>query len=160
MPIAIRDILSAVESHVAASGHVEQVMRFDPRNPDTYEPINPAQLGVNAAIWVQAVGVVPAASGLDVVTGKVDVTVQLYTRKDTPPLELVDPRMVEAVDALFAAYCGDFTLGGLVSWVDLLGAHGQALEARAGFLTEDETLYRIYRIELPLVLADVWAEVA
>ncbi len=111
-------------------------------------------------MWTQDLRPIPAVSGLAETAAKLDVTIQLAKRKDTPPLDLVDPQMVEALDALMAAYTGDFTLGGLVSWVDLLGAHGQPLQADAGFLTEDETLYRIYRINLPLVIAAMWTQAA
>jgi hypothetical protein len=57
-----------------------------------------------------------------------------------------------------AAYNGDFTLGGLVECVDLLGMTGQRLEARAGYLEQDRKIYRVMTITLPVIVAEAWEQ--
>jgi hypothetical protein len=68
--------------------------------------------------------------------------------------------MLAAVDDLCGAYCGDFTLGGLVRNVDIFGANGQSLDVRAGYLAQDGALQRVMTIWLPCIVNDLWEEVA
>jgi hypothetical protein len=68
--------------------------------------------------------------------------------------------MVRVIDALFTAYIGDFTLGGLVRNVDVRGADGAPLDGQAGYLKQDEVLYRVFTITLPVVVNDAWDEAA
>jgi hypothetical protein len=60
------------------------------------------------------------------------------------------------------AYSGDYTLGGQVVLVDLLGQASDAqLEARAGYLRPDDGLvYRALTITIPLVRDDLWTQEA
>jgi len=59
---------------------------------------------------------------------------------------------------MFGAYCGDFTLGGLVRQVDIRGAHGAGLSARAGYLEQDSAVFRVFTISVPLIVNDLWKE--
>jgi hypothetical protein len=59
-----------------------------------------------------------------------------------------------------AAYSGDFELGGNVRNVDLLGQASEGLTAQAGYLEQDGKLYRVMTINLPLIVNDVWNQVA
>ena len=158
MALDIRGILAAVESHAAASGRFDRVLRFEPEHPRGHEPTNMPGYGVTCAVWMQDITHVPALSGTNTSSVKVDVNLRLYRVMLADPLDLVDPEMVEAVDDLFTAYSGDFTLGGAVMMVDLLGAYGAGLAAQAGYLEQDEHMYRIYTITLPLVLADQYTQ--
>lgn len=143
-------ILQAAESHVAASGFFERVNRHEPKNA----PGN----GLTAAIWVQDVKPAAMASGLAVTAAVLVVNVRLYTNMLAEPQDLIDPNLVEATDALMNAYNGDFTLGGLVRNVDLLGQFGDGLSARAGYLEQDRKMFRVMTLNLPLVLNDVWEQ--
>jgi hypothetical protein len=44
--------------------------------------------------------------------------------------------------------------------VDLLGAHGIPLSARAGYDEQDSKMFRVMDINLPLVINDVWQQTA
>ncbi len=66
--------------------------------------------------------------------------------------------MVAAVDELLTQYSGDFTLGGQVRDVDLLGAHSPGLMAEAGYINQDGKLMRIMTITLPIVVNDLWVQ--
>ncbi len=108
-------------------------------------------------MWVD--GIRPLrASGLASVSAVVVFNVMLYQSTQMQPLDALDPEMVHAVDDLCTAYCGDFTLGGLARQVDIFGAHGQALDVRAGYLVQDGTRQRVMTITLPVVVNDLWTE--
>ncbi|MET0426658.1 MAG: hypothetical protein ABW046_22515 [Actinoplanes sp.] len=122
--------------------------------------------GSGVAWWcmVDTMGVYPAGSGLNAATGvlvyKVMVTLNTSTYE---PLDDVDPRVTQAADVLFRAYIGGFTLGGIVRNVDVFGAAGQRLVANAGWVTiggDGGGRYRAMIITLPLIINDLWTEVA
>lgn len=150
MTINIAGILDAVVSHALTLGLFERV--------NAYEATSPPGHGLTAAVWVQDVTPVPARSGLASTSIRAAFTVRIYTSMLQDPPDAIDPAMVQATDALMGAYSGDFTLGGVVANVDLLGAHGAPLRAQAGYVNMDGALYRIIDITLPMVINDVWEQ--
>jgi len=147
-----RSILDAVAGHALASGWFERVNRHEPKSK------NPATDGVTCSIWVQQLTPLGAASGLAVTSTRFEVTVRVYTSMLAEPQDEIDPRVLDAVDGLMGAYNGDFTLGGLVLEVDIFGAYGAPLEAKAGYLNQGGQLYRVLDVRLPLVVADLWPQ--
>lgn len=143
-------ILDAVVSHAAASGHFERV--------NSHEPKNAPGNGLTCAVWVQSVVPIPQASGLNSVTGRVLFNIRIYSNMLQEPEDGIDPEVIKALDTLFAAYCNDFALDGLVRNIDIMGAHGIQLTAQAGYETIGQTTYRIMTIQLPLVVNDLWSE--
>lgn len=152
MALDIVGITDAVVSHAMASGRFETVNGHEPMNA-------PSTGGLTAAVWADRVTPV-RSSGLDVLSVLLVFNVRLYTSAMQEPADAIDPDMLAAVDDLCAAYSGDFTLGGLVRQVDLLGIHGQPLDVRAGYLQQDGVLYRVMTIALPVIVNDLWEEVA
>lgn len=151
MAIDITGILDAVVSHAAASGHFETV--------NGHEPANAPGHGLTAAVWADRVTPV-RSSGLASLSVLLVFNVRVYTSAVQEPPDAIDPNLISAVDTLCAAYAGDFTLGGLVREVDLLGQHGQPLDVRAGYIQQDGQLYRVATISLPVVVNDLWTEAA
>lgn len=151
MTLNITGILDAVVSHAMASGHFEQV--------NEHEPINAPSLGLTAAVWADDIRPVPA-SGLDSTTVRLAFNLRLYTSTQSEPADAIDPRLITAVDDLCAAYVGDFTLGGLVKHVDIFGAHGIPLLVRAGYVQQSGAVYRVMTITLPVIVNDLWEQVA
>ncbi|MGW1532333.1 hypothetical protein [Streptomyces aureus] len=152
MALDISGILDAAISHASASGYFDEV--------NGHEPVHPAiSGGLTAGVWVERVTPV-RSSGLDSVTALVVLNVRLYTSAQQLPLDAIDPDMIAAVDALCTAYCGDFTLGGLLRQVDVFGTYGQTLDVRAGYLPQDGALQRVMTISLPCIVNDLWEEVA
>lgn len=151
MAVDIDGVLNAIVSHAAASGYFDQVNQHEPRNRPGH--------GITAAVWIDHVLPV-TSSGLDSASVLLAFNIRLYTSTLQEPQDAIDPEMVRALDSLFAAYIGDFTLGGLVRNVDVYGADGPPLDAQAGYLKQDEVLYRVITITLPLVVNDVWSESA
>jgi len=148
--IDTQGIIDAVVSHAAASGRLERVNGHEPKNA----PGN----GVTAAVWVQRLAPVALASGLAATSALLVANVRLYAPLLQEPLDAIDPNLVGAVDALMAAYSGDFTLGGLVRNIDLLGSHGTPLSAEAGYLEQDRKMFRVMTLAVPLVINDAWTQ--
>lgn len=152
MALNILGLTDAVVSHAMASGRFETVNGHEPKNA-------PSTGGLTAAVWSERVTPL-RSSGLDSLSVLLTFNVRIYTSASQEPADAIDPDMLAAVDVLCAAYAGDFTLGGLVRHVDLLGAHGQPLDVRAGYLQQDGSLYRVMTIALPVIVNDLWEEVA
>jgi hypothetical protein len=149
MALNLAAILDPVVSHALASGWFERVNSHEPKSA-------PARAGLTAAVWSDYIGPAPGQSGLAATSTLVVLSVRLYTSMVQEPQDAIDPNLVDALSDLFTAYSGDFTLGGVVESVDLLGKAGRPLEARAGYLNQDNALYRVFTIQLPLIVTDVW----
>lgn len=152
MTIDSNAILNAVVSHAAASGFFEQVNR--------HEPPHPQAVGLTAAVWVDRLGPIPAASGLNATSSRLSVFERIFTSMLQDPPDAIDPQVLDATDYLMGAYSGDFTLGGEIRNVDLLGAHGIPLQAQAGYVPSPAggPLQRVMTITIPLIISDTWTQ--
>ncbi|WP_377271925.1 hypothetical protein [Peterkaempfera sp. SMS 1(5)a] len=151
MALDVQGIVDAVASHVLASGLFEQV--------NGHEPKAAPGSGLTAAVWVQRLGSVPS-SGLASSSARLVLNVRAYSPLTQQPEDAIDPALTSAIDTLMAAYNGDFTLGGLARQVDVFGIHGIGLDAQAGYLEQDGAVFRVFTIVLPLIVNDLWEQVA
>lgn len=142
---------SAVRSRVLATGLFETV-----GGDLTHMPGQ----GLRAAVWLDYGEPIREASGLASVTIRMDLFIRMYGPVHSQPLDEIDPTMLRALDALGKAYVGGFTLDGLVRNVDIFGAHGRRMSWKAGYLDVQEGTCRVLTLTLPLVVNDVWDEVA
>ncbi|CAM5250974.1 hypothetical protein SGLAM104S_01633 [Streptomyces glaucescens] len=142
---------SAVMSHAQGLGLFEQVLG--------HEPVSAPGSGLLYAVWVSDVSPVQARSGLATVSVRLELTGRVLMPADTEPQDDVDVAVTGAVNGLMREYTGDFTLGGTVANVDLLGAHGTALRAGFGFTRIDSITYRAATLTIPLIINDAWNEV-
>lgn len=151
MTINTEAIVNAIASHAAASGHFESV--------NNHEATSPPISGLIGAVWPQRLRPWAQRSGLAATSGRVVLMLRIYAPALQEPQDAIDPTVLAATDALMAAYSGDFTLGGLVAEVDLLGAGGEVLEAIAGWLPwSDGSRSRVMDITLPVVINDAWTQ--
>ncbi|MCG0065035.1 hypothetical protein L0F81_17320 [Streptomyces tricolor] len=125
-----------------------------------HEPVSAPGSGLTYALWVKSVRPIPARSSLDSVTVRLELTGRVFLPADTEPQNDVDLLVTSAVDGLAVAYSGDFQLGNTIANVDLLGAHGPGLSADFGYARFDNTTYRVATLTIPLIVNDVWNEVA
>jgi len=145
-------ILDQIVSHALASGWFERVNQHEPKSA----PGN----GLSCGVWLESLGPPRGGSGLSATSGRLVFSVRLYTSMLMEPADAIDPLLINACDALLTAYSGDFELGATVRAIDLLGMSGDPLSARAGYLGQDNKLYRVLTITLPLIVNDLWAQVA
>lgn len=144
----VAGILDRVVSHALASGLFERVNQHEPKAaPGTQ---------LMAAVWVDRMEPLRGGSGLDATSVRLGLITRLYTSMLAEPQDAIDPNLLTAADTLMRAYSGDFTLGGAVRNVDLLGRWGPGLSAQAGYVDQDNRLYRVISIALPLIVNDVW----
>jgi hypothetical protein len=147
--LGTKAILAAVISHAKASGKFERTL--------THEPKSAPGNGLTLAAWVQNLRPI-TSSGLASTSARLELSVRVYTNMLREPQDAIDTALLDTVDALMAAYSGDFELGGLIRNVDLLGEHGDPLSADAGYLEQDNKLYRVMVITLPLIVNDLWSQ--
>ncbi len=152
MSIGISALIDALTSHAAAAGVFDTVQGHEPKSA----PGN----GLTYAVFMSAMGPARGGSGLAATSARVELTGRIYQPFVTQPEDLIDPNVIDAVDLLFAAYSGDFALGGNARSVDLLGAYGTALSGRAGYQTLDKTVYRVFDITIPIIVNDAWTQEA
>lgn len=151
MPLDIRTPRAALTSHAQALGTIRQVL--------AHEPLSSPGSGLTYAVWVGAIDSLPGNSGLSTTSAYVTYSGRLYLPADTEPIDDIDVLLTGAVDGLMNAYTGDFTLGGSVRNIDLLGQFGERLRARYGYLDIGSTTYRMATLTIPTVINSVWTQV-
>lgn len=143
---AVQALFDAVQSQAMTLGLFERV--------NTHEPKNAPGLGLSCSIWVQSVKPV-SSSGLASVSGEVTFHLRVYSSMLAEPQDSIDPEVMSAALTLMAAYAGAFTLGGTVRNVDVMQT---TLEA--GYLNQDHRIFRVMVVALPIIINDLWDEVA
>lgn len=153
MALDITTIFNRVQEHALTSGWFTDVNGEEPKSP-------PDTDGLTAAVWVQDIQPATGGSGLISTTIRLTLTVRLYAGLYTEPGDAIDPRLMQALDVLLRSYSGDFDLDGTIREVDLLGQFGTPLSAKAGYLVQSGTEYRVMDITLPLIVNDLWDQEA
>jgi hypothetical protein len=150
MTIGITALINAVVSHAFASGHFDAVLPFEPKSaPDG---------DLTYAVFLSDLGPARAASGLTATSARVELTGRIYKPFMSQPEGLIDRSLADACDDLFEAYTGDLDLGGNARNVDVMGAHGAALRARASYQKLGDATYRIMDITIPIIVNDAWIQ--
>ncbi|PXY27434.1 hypothetical protein [Prauserella muralis] len=145
------ELVEAVRSHAMRLGIFTGTAGHEPKKAPGHE--------LFLAVWAQRIEPLPQRSGLASTAGLVTLIVRIFQGFIAQPEDGIDPRVMQAVNALFLAYSGDFDLGGRVAEVDLLGQYSPGgLFAQAGYLSQDGKNYRVMTITLPLVINDLWSQ--
>jgi hypothetical protein len=148
---AVTALFSQVQSHAMRLGLFETV--------NTHEYKSAPHNGLWCAIWVQNIRPV-RSSGLAATSGVVELRARIGKSFIAKPEDSIDPDILAAASTLIGEYSGAFTLGGAARDVDLLGAEGTALSAQAGYIDIDNRKYRVMEVTVPIVINDLWAQVA
>lgn len=141
-------IVNQVVSHALTLGVFDTVNAHEPKSA----PLS----GLACGVWADQYTPYQAGSGLTASTGRLTLHVRVYQNFILEPQDLIDVRVVDAVDQLMTALVGDFELGGNVRNVDVLGESGTALGWRAGYLNQDGRAYRVVTLSVPLVVNDLY----
>jgi hypothetical protein len=148
---------AAVASLVSALESIAQQLGVF-RSTNFHEPKSAPGSGLRLAIWVQSIEPIPLASGLSSTSGYVVCFARCYGNMLTKPEDEIDPRVMTAMTTLIGAYSADFTLGGTVRNIDLLGEYGQKLTAVAGYVTIGGAMYRQMTLTVPVIINDMWTQ--
>lgn len=152
MSLSVNPIMDAIVSHCLTLGIFENVNKKEPKNP--------LPNGYHAALWMQGIAPIKGEGGLDQTTVRVELTLRIYGNMLQEPQDEIDPEISNAAELVMSTLHGDFSLGALAREVDLLGAYGTALSARAGYLTLAQKLYRVMDVTIPVVVDNVWTQAA
>lgn len=150
MTIAYQALVDAVASAASASGYFDSIQGHEPKSA----PGN----GLTFAVFLSGLSPVATASGLAATSARLELTGRIYKPFKSEPEDLIDPNVAEACDAIMTTLSGDFDLGDAARNVDLLGAHGTPLGARAGYQKIDATMYRALDITIPIIINDAWVQ--
>jgi hypothetical protein len=148
----IAAVTDAVASHALSLGVFDRV--------NTHEPKVAPGNGITCAVWVDRILMNRKASGLNRTGVTLVFNIRLYQTMLSEPQDAIDPNLIGALDLLMAAFNGDYELGGTVREVDVFGMNGVALGAQAGYVPQDNKMYRVVIVTLPLNMNDVWEQVA
>lgn len=147
----IAGIYDAVQGHLLRTGWFDRVAGHEPKNA----PGN----GLTAAVWLAKIQPDTKSSGLAATGGRITLSIRIYTPMLAEPQDDIDLNLAQATHATMLALSGDLTLGGLVRAVDLLGmSSADGLSGEAGYLNQDQKLYRVMVITVPILINDLWEQ--
>lgn len=151
MALDIDGILNVVATHAQNTGWFQTVVE----HPSKQSATN----GITAGVWIERIDPIKS-SGLSSVSVRLELEMHVVGSTMAEPYDDIDTNLTKAVDALFTAYIGDFELGGEARHIDVFGAYGQPLGIRVGYLNSSGREVRVFQIRIPIIINDVWDEVA
>lgn len=144
-------VLDALVSEAQLLGIFERV--------NTHESKNAPVGGLNLDIWLQRLSPCPPRSGLSVTSARVIFSARMMTNFISEPQDAIDPALLSALGKYVAALHTQLTLGDPGSSVDVFGMAGVALDANAGYVPQDNVIFRAYLLTIPVLIDDVWDQV-
>lgn len=142
----------------ALAGHALKLGMYQKVN--THEPYAAPQNGVTASIMLASIRPARRMSGLAATTMLVEHVWRSQINMTAEPADDIDRNLQMVVDAALTALSADYTLGGLVKEIDLLGDASEGLRMLPGYLNQDGKLFRIADIFVPTVHNDAYPQVA
>lgn len=149
MALRIKEITDLLVSHAQATGYFEYVNEHESRQSGTN--------GISAGIWVESINPIKS-SGLASASVRIEFEMRIYASTYADPYDDIELRLAEATDAMFTSYIGDFELAGDARHIDVFGAYGRNLNVRAGFINQAGKEFRVFQIQIPVIVNDVWDE--
>jgi len=120
---------------------------------DTHDPWNAPGNRLYCSISLGVARPLPAASGMNSVSGQVTLIVRVWSSALQKPLDDIDPEALAAACSLMGAFAGGFTLNESVRNIDLF-----AMSAQPAWVDFEGKPFRVIEIALPLVINDLWTE--
>jgi hypothetical protein len=150
---AVNDVMDRIVSYAMQTGRFDQV--------NAHEPKSSPGTGMHCAVWMQSVQPT-RSSGQSITSGVVVLNARIYTDFKSQPYDAIDPQVTGATCDMIGQLSGDFELGGSddVRAVDLLGMAGVPLGAVAGYVEIDRTMFRVMTITIPIIINDMFEQVA
>lgn len=114
--------------------------------------------GLCFAVWSQRLGTSPVGSGLASTNALLRCTARLYMPLSYRPEDDIELKTLDAADGYLGRINGDYTLGGLVRNVDILGEAGDVPTWDYGHVNIDNKLFRIADLNLNVIFNDSWTQ--
>ena len=96
------------------------------------------------------------SSGLNNASLRWQIDGRLYTPMNSEPAAELDAVLTGAAAKYLEALCAQFTLGGLVRCIDVFGSDGEPLSATPGYLEQNDKVFRVVTLEIPLLINQQW----
>lgn len=148
----IADLFAQVEARAQGLGDFEQVIGHEPRSAPVSLPA--------LAVWFSGLGPARGFSGLAATSPRLEFRGRIYLNGQAKDEDKNEQRLLYLSALVMGAFSGAFTLGGTAMAVDLLGGWGNPLEAQPGWLPHDGKEFRVAEVTIPVILDDVWVQVA
>ncbi|MES2211353.1 MAG: hypothetical protein V4515_14415 [Chloroflexota bacterium] len=149
--VDLQPMVDALLTHASRTAAFDVIMSHEPRSAPSGK--------WTFACWVQNIDPIARASGLAVVSLRLEFLVRLYCPYVGPSaddLNTMDSDMAMRVGLLWNAYMGDFEFTAEDHALDVFGAHGDPMRMRGGFATFQNTPFRIADLLVPVIMWDVY----
>jgi hypothetical protein len=144
--------LGRLRDHARAVGTV----KFEVARVGEFKQAPPP--GLCFAVWAQNLGVSPVGSGLATSAGLLRATARLYFPLKHKPEDDTELKTLAGADGYLDRINGDFTLGGTVRNIDILGEVGDQPAWDFGHVSIDNQLFRIADLNLNVIFNDAWTQ--
>lgn len=151
MALDSRSIMDNLASMAMATGHFEAVLGYVSKQSSTN--------GITAAFYIEDIRAI-RTSGLASTSVRMEIEMQIYSSTYQAPYDDIDVNLAHAVDAMFTSLLADFDLGGEARNVDVFGKWGHPLRVRSGLMNLDGKEFRVFQVIIPVIIDDVWDQVA
>lgn len=151
--VRISSILDILISDAQLLGIFERV--------NQYESTTSPGSGLTAEIvWIMGPTPMAGRSGLASTSARVVYGMRIMLEFKNTPKESLDPAITNAVDLYVNSLLGELALADAQgSFIDVFGMGGVPIDAVGGYLTLDQTTYRIGTITIPVIMENVWTQV-
>jgi hypothetical protein len=150
MTIDVEDALTRLLDHAKAIGSFEVARLTE------FKQAPPPSLCF--ALWVEDLGSAPDGSGLASTNALLHCTARIYFPMLHRPESAIEPKVFGAAALYLGRINGDFTLGGTVRNVDILGEQGDLPRWRGGYANIDNKLSRIADLNINVIFNDGWEQ--
>lgn len=157
MALNSTELQSWLLDHAAGVTEVGTVLGYEPKSRLDYSA---AGGGAILAGWLARGTVANGVGGMRKTAARVGWALRLHRNAFEADQAQTERLLLDALDALVAAYFGDFELDTVDAFFDPKGAHGEALTWDLGYLTLEKQLSRVITVSLGIVVRDAWSEVA
>lgn len=148
----ISPLFDAMVSEIQLSGYFDKV--------NTHEPKRKPGRGLTAAVWLQTLEPVGLVSGLDKSSALAVFIARFYILMQKEPQDYIDPSLMMASSNVMRRFHDnfDFNLDPMVRNVDVFGQCGTVMRLQAGYVEQDNAMFRVMDLTVPVILNDVWPQ--
>lgn len=147
---SVQAVLDGLHSIAGRLGQFSRVINHEPKSA-------PGD-GLSLALWWDSITPLSGISGQNAVSARVAFRAVAYQAMTFKDEDKIDPHLLGGVLAFLAAVSESFTVGGIAIEVDLLGAYGEPLSAKASYTLIDSKWYRTADIAVPVIIDSAWTE--